>query len=299
MRRNGIGLAAALLLLGWALEAPAQDRRPPQKLPEGVKVERDLAYVPGSHERQKLDLYLPEKKPDAPLPLIVWVHGGGWQGGNKDNPPGLWLVKKGYALASINYRLSQHAKFPAQIHDCKTAIGWLRANAKKYDLDPQHVGAWGASAGGHLVALLGTTGNGKDLEAAGPGAKYPSRVQAVVDLFGPTDLLVLAGKRGGAESPIGKLLGGPASEHAEEAKQANPITYVSKNSAPFLILHGDKDTLVPLSQSQLLVDALKKAGVEVRLITLEGAGHGGEAFGKPEVRQAVDDFFDKHLKPKK
>jgi len=280
MRRNGIGLAAALLLLGWALEAPAQDRRPPQKSPEGIKVERDLAYVPGGHERQKLDLYLPEKKSDAPLPLIVWVHGGGWQGGNKGNPPGLWLVKKGYALASINYRLSQHAKFPAQIDDCKAAVGWLKANAKKYNLDPRHVGAWGASAGGHLVALLGTTGN----------------VQAVVDLFGPTDLLALAGKRGDAESPISKLLGGPAQEHEKEAKQANPITYVSKDTPPFLILHGDKDTLVPLSQSQLLVDALKKAGVEARLITLKGAGHGGEAFGKPEVRQAVDDFFDKHLK---
>jgi acetyl esterase/lipase len=297
MRRHGIALAM-LALLAWAPEALAQDKRPPFQVPAGVKVERDLAYAPGGHERQKLDLYLPEKKPGGPLPLVVWIHGGGWQGGSKDRPAGMWLVPKGYALASINYRLSQHATFPAQIEDCKAAIRWLRANAKKYGLDPQHVGVWGASAGGHLVALLGTTANQKDLDVGG-NTDQSSRVQAVVDLFGPADFQSLSRNSDAARSPVTKLLGGPASENKEKAKQASPLAHVSKDAAPFLILHGDQDKTVPLRQSQLLAEALKKAGVEVRLITLEGAGHGGEAFGKPEQRQAIEDFFDKHLKAKK
>jgi acetyl esterase/lipase len=298
MRRNAIGLAATLVLLAGALEAPAQNKRPAFKVPEGVKVLHDLAYVPEGHERQKLDLYLPEKKPDGPLPLIVWIHGGGWQGGSKDRPPVLYLVNKGYALASVNYRLSQHATFPAQIEDCKAAIRWLRANAKKYDLDPKHVGAAGASAGGHLVALLGTTANVKELDVGGNKGQS-SGVQAVVDLFGPTDFQHLGPNADRAGGAIPKLLGGKASENKEKAKQASPVAHVSKDAAPFLILHGDMDKTVALKQSQLLTDALKKAGVEVRLITLEGAGHGGPAFGQPEQRQAIEEFFAKHLKAKK
>ncbi len=122
----------------------------------------------------RLDLYLPPKA-DAPTPLVIWIHGGGWEAGNKENPPGLGLLKKGYALASLNYRLSQEAKFPAQIEDCKAAIRFLRANAKKYNLDPDHFGVWGASAGGHLVALLGTTGSSRSWKATAPTRTFPVR----------------------------------------------------------------------------------------------------------------------------
>lgn len=138
------------------LDATAQPR--PQT-PAGVKAHRDLEYVPNGHERNKLDLFVPEKA-DGPLPLIIWIHGGGWQNGSKDGCPPLraGYTERGYAVASINYRLSGHATFPAQIEDCKAAIRFLRANAEKYNIDPNRIGVWGASAGGHLVALLGTTG---------------------------------------------------------------------------------------------------------------------------------------------
>src|SRR5262249_14889790 len=260
-------------------------QRPAQRpLPEGVKAHRNLEYVKGGHERQKLDLYLPER--GTSLPVIVWIHGGAWMGGNKENPPGLELVQKGYALASINYRLSQHAKFPAQIEDCKAAIRWLRANAKTYKLDPDHIGVWGASAGGHLVALLGTTATAKSLEGSGGNPDQSSRVQCVVEFFGPADLAKMGEHAGpqskldhnAADSPESKLIGGPIQQNKDKAAAASPVTYVSKDSAPFVILHGDKDPLVPFAQSEVLAAALNKAGVEVRLVKLPGSGHGGPQF---------------------
>src|SRR5262249_44838326 len=169
-------------LLAVASFATAQPARP--KLPEGTKAHANLEYVPGGHARQRLDLYVPAKA-DTPLPVIVWVHGGAWLGGGKGGGgPAVPLVGKGYAVASINYRLSQHAVFPAQIEDCKAAIRWLRANAKTYNLNPERIGVWGASAGGHLVALLGTSGDALDREGKGGNADQSSRVQAAVGFFG-------------------------------------------------------------------------------------------------------------------
>jgi acetyl esterase/lipase len=270
-------------------------RSQPPAAPPGVKVLRDLAYVENGHERQKLDLYLPEQA-TGPLPLIVWVHGGGWRGGNKDHCPAAPLVSKGFAAASINYRLSQHAKFPAQIEDCKAAIRWLRANASNYHLDPNHIGAWGASAGGHLVALLGTTGDSNAFPSHGPNANQSSKVQAVCDWFGPTDFLHLVPLTSKPNNPVALLLGGPVQENKEKAAQASPITYVAKGDPPFLIMHGDQDNVVPVTQSEEFTDALKKAGVEVTLRVLEGAGHGGPAFNSPENRKLIEEFFVKHLK---
>jgi acetyl esterase/lipase len=231
-------LSSLAVLFSLACVAQAQ-----QGVPEGTKVHRDLEYVKDGHERQKLDLYLPEKA-DAPLPVIVWVHGGAWRAGSKDRPPALPFVTKGYAVASINYRLSQHAQFPAQIEGCKAALRWLRANARKYNLDPEHIGVWGASAGGHLVALLGTSGDVKELEGKGGNPEQSSRVQAVVDWFGPTDFLQMGGSHNDAKSPESQLLGGAVQENKEKAAKANPITYVSKDDPPFLIMHGDKGPTV-------------------------------------------------------
>ncbi|MFQ6036700.1 MAG: alpha/beta hydrolase fold domain-containing protein [Sedimentisphaerales bacterium] len=262
-----------------------------------VRVLRDLEYIPGGHERHKLDLYLPQQQLSAPLPLIVWVHGGAWRGGSKDRCPALWFLDKGYAVASINYRLSQHAIFPAQIEDCKAAIRWLRANAKRYSLAAERIGVWGSSAGGHLVALLGTTGDVEEFEV-GPNLDVSSRVQAVCDFFGPTDFLEMGRfpskmNHYAADSPESKLIGGPVLQNKEACRRANPITYITKDDPPFLIMHGDKDMTVPINQSELFYDALKKAGVPVTFHTVSGAGHG---FSGPEIDKMVDDFFDTTIK---
>jgi len=284
---------------------PLQPESPRRSMPD-VRVLRDLEYVPGGHERNRLDLYLPKqaggesRTPDK-LPLIIWVHGGAWRAGSKKNCPAIRFLRKGYAVASINYRLSQHAIFPAQIEDCKAAVRWLRANKDKYALDPKRIGVWGSSAGGHLVALLGTTGDVKKFDK-GKNLNVSSRVQAVCDYFGPTDFTQISRfpsriRHDAPDSPESKLLGVPVQESKKAAQRANPITYVTKDDPPFLIVHGDKDQSVPHNQSQLLYEALKKADAQVKLHTVKGAGHG--RFNSPEVDRMVDDFFDKHLKAKR
>jgi len=288
-----IGSAATL---AWVNLAVSQERpkRPVATISAGVEILRDLQYVAGGHERNRLDLYLPEKV-EGRLPLVVWIHGGAWQAGSKDNCPAVFLTAKGYALASINYRLSQHAVFPAQIEDCKAAIRWLRANAAKYHLDPDHIGAWGSSAGGHLVAMLGTTANVKELEGKSGNLDQSSRVQCVVDWFGPTDMTTMGRQANKPDTPVARLIGGPLQENQMKARKASPLTYVSKDSAPFLIMHGDQDNTVPLNQSEVLAEALKKAGVEVMLVVVKGNGHGGPGFNCPQNRKLIEDFFAKHL----
>ena len=282
------------MLLGASLPSGAQqpNRR---ALPEGVTVQRDLAYVPGGHERQKLDLYLP-KEASKPLPVIVWIHGGGWQAGSKENNPLLAYAGKGYAVASINYRLSQHAVFPSQIEDCKTAIRWLRAHAKTYNLNPSKIGVAGSSAGGHLVAMLGTAGEVKELEGKAGNLDQSSQVQCVVDLYGPTDFSTMGGSHSEPNSPESRLIGGPVTENKDKVQRASPMTYISKNCPPFLILHGDKDKVVAYAQSVVSLDALKKAGIDATLITVQEGGHGGPGFTTGENEKQIELFFEKHLK---
>ncbi|MDE0467812.1 MAG: alpha/beta hydrolase [Candidatus Poribacteria bacterium] len=287
-------LVAATLVLGQRRRAAES-----MKAPEGVTVYRDIAYVADGHERQKLDLYIPDEGEN--LPLIIWIHGGAWLGGDKAhyNPRG--YLKSGYAGASINYRLSQHAIFPAQIKDVKAAVRWLRANADTYRLDPNRFAAWGSSAGGHLVAMLGTTGDVNEFEV-GENLEVSSRVQAIVDYYGPTDFLQMDTHRlpdglvhDAPDSPESKLVGGPIQEHKDRVAKANPITYVSDDDSPFLIIHGDQDKLVPYQQSVLLKDALEKAGVPVTFYKVEGGGHGW--FRDPKVPELTKAFLEKHLKP--
>ena len=269
-----------------------------------VKVEKDVAYAGTTNPRQTLDLMLPKTpKGDKPLPVVVNVHGGAWLQGDKSRGVGqiMPLVASGeYAGVSINYRLSGEAPWPAQAFDCKAAIRWVRANAAKYHLDPDRIGVVGGSAGGHLVAFLGTSGGVEEVEGdLGPNSGLSSKVRCVVDLYGPAELASMGDAPGGSahdrpDSPESKLLGGPILENPAKAKAASPITYVSKDDPPFLIIHGDKDGTVPYDQSVRLSKALKDVGVEVLLVKVEGGGHGN--FRNPEIPRRVRQFFDKHLR---
>jgi acetyl esterase/lipase len=281
-------------------QAQRERRRP--MLPEGVQIIRNLQYGNGNNPRQTLDLYLPADG-RSPRPVIVWIHGGGWRAGSKESA-GLAaaLTRQGFAVASINYRLSGEATFPAQIHDCKAAVRYLRANSAQYKLDPSRIGAWGASAGGHLAALLGTTGDVKELEGDGPNLDQSSAVQAVCDWFGPTDFLQMNRFPSGidhdsADSPESRLIGGRIQDHPDKAAAANPITYIATATKlpPFLIMHGDRDRAVPHNQSQLLHDALRTARAEVTFHTVKDGGHG--QWPDPSLRQQVEQFFLHHLAP--
>ena len=263
----------------------------------------DLAYVTNGHERQKLDLYLPDAGEN--LPLLIWIHGGAFRMGSKEgiefDPVPLAYVEQGYAIASLNYRLSQHAIFPAQIEDCKAAVRWLRAHVTQFRLDPNRFGAWGPSAGGHLVTMLGTAGHVAEFEV-GEHVDVSSRVQCVVDYFGPTDFLQMDAQRlpdgqfhDPADSPESELVGGPIQQNKEKTARANPITYVSADAPPFLIVHGDQDPLVPYGQSVLLVKALQRVGADVTFYTVKGGGHG--CFTDPEVPKLTTEFLAKHIGP--
>ena len=310
MRRRILGnVLAVLVVVGGASLAEAQAPQPksqakakqqPPPIPEGVKAERDIEYARVGEMSLMLDIYRPESS-DQTLPLVVWVHGGGWSGGDKANNPALPLSGRGYVVASINYRLSGVAPFPAQIEDCRAAIRWLRANAAKYGFDPRRIGVWGGSAGGHLVALLGTAGDVTKWDAVGGYTDQSARVQAVCDYYGPTDLLAARtpGGRRDADSPVGRLLGGPVDERENEAREASPVRHVTPDDPPFLIVHGEQDETVSIEQSELLEAALKKAGVRATFIRVKNAGHGFRAGSDPspeEIRNKVIAFFDKHLK---
>ena len=279
-----------------------------QGLPKGVKVERDIRYVPDGDAAQALDLYLPEAGGEKARPLVVWIHGGGWQGGNKSGCPAVGFVNDGYVVASVEYRFSQKAKFPAQIQDCQAAIRWLRANSKKYNIDAEHIGVWGDSAGGHLVALLGTSGGKKAFAAIGGNEDQSDRVQAVCDWYGPADFTLVMKqaeedknaknifKFNTPKDPYSELIGVNLDNNKEKTDAVSPVHYVSKDNPPMLIMHGTHDTLVPFAQSEELTEALKKTGVEVLLQKFPGAGHGGAVFGSPPVRELIETFFAKHLK---
>ena len=309
-------LFVCLALWVTATESFSQQRR---QAPGVQPTFANVPYVPNGGDRQQLDIFLPSNYQEREkLPVLVWIHGGSWQSGSKDDMKMILalmplliggksnFVGQGYACVSINYRYISQAPFPAQIEDCKAAIRWLRANAETYNFDPERIGVWGVSAGGHLSAILGTSPHKKEFEV-GENLEHSSAVQAVCDIFGPTDFTVifeeptpelaelLAGRDLDALTRM--ALGGTFTEKRELITLMSPIAHITKDCPPFLIIHGTEDKLVPVSQSIRFYDALKKAEVDVEMVLIEGAGHDQTIITQSRgLFPKINGFFDKNVK---
>ncbi|NJM95939.1 MAG: alpha/beta hydrolase [Phormidesmis sp. RL_2_1] len=273
----------------------------------------------GEAKRQslQLDLYQPVRSQLESWPVIVYIHGGGWEEFTRKSCPGEAIAQYDYTVACISYRYSQEARFPAQIHDVKAAVRWLRANANIYHLNPDKIGAMGLSAGGHLSALLGTSAGVLALEGEHGYDEFSSEVQAVVDWFGPTDFSQIPLAYEGIPTPeefqtlkdrpwahltrvVTQLIGGTVADNPEPVALANPISFITPDDPPFWILHGTKDTVVPISQSELLVEALQAQNVPVEFYRDEQRGHDTKGDHQeaiaPEIMAQTMTFFDHHLK---
>jgi len=280
---------------------PEKGGRP---MPAGVDAKPDLAYADTDNPRQKLDLYLPKlRKSEKPLPVIVFIHGGGWRAGDKTGGAaqvGRFVSSGEYAGASIGYRLTGEAQWPAQIHDCKAAIRWIKAHASEYGLDATKIAVWGSSAGGHLVSMLGTSGDVKELEGTlGKNLDQNSKVTCVANYYGPEDLLTMVkqpskmDRTKGSDYPEALLLGGSVPEKQALAKEASPVTHVSAGDAPFFTAHGSKDPTVPFAQGQEIHAALLKAGVPSYFQEMTNGGHG---FRSEILDVRLKQFFDLYLR---
>jgi acetyl esterase/lipase len=273
------------------------------QISESITALRDLDYAGTKNPRQALDLYLPKKRTtDKPLPVVVFIHGGGWAngdkaGGYKQVQP--FVMTGEYAGASIGYRLTNEAQWPAQLHDCKAGLRWLRAHAKEHGLDPDHIAVWGTSAGGHLVSILGTSGDVPELEGkVGPHTDLSSRVQAVVNYFGPENFITMVTQPSTVDRtvdsyPEAALLGGRVQDKKDAAIHASPVTYISAGDPPVLTAHGTDDPLVPYAQGTEFHEKLKAAQVPSLLITMKNGGHG---FSHPQLTEMVAAFLAKHLR---
>lgn len=283
-------------------EAASAYLRDPPRL-RNFQIIHDIPYAGTMNPRQMLDLWLP-KKATGRLPLIVYIHGGGWQQGDKSRGflVAAPLLQSGrYIGASINYRLTDEATWPAQLHDCKAAIRWLRAHASTYGIDPDRIAVYGGSAGGHLAAMCGLTAGRPEMDGVlGQHTNVSTAVRCVVDYCGPTDLPGLLAYTntfthlGAAHSPETKLLGGRVADRLEAARAASPVTYITSQAPPFLIAQGTKDRIVPYNQSERLNQALLDAKVSPApiFITLDGADH---VFFSRALNQRTGRFLDLHL----
>jgi acetyl esterase/lipase len=298
-------LALAVALPSFAQDLAAQKKKVLEIAEKSqVEVHLDQSYADNSNPKQMLDLYLPRKRSsDQPLPVVVFIHGGGWIHGDRIGAAAgaITLSRTGdYAAVSVGYRLTNEARWPEQIYDCKAAIRWIRGHAKEYHLDGDHIAAWGSSAGGHLSSLLGTSGDVKELEGKeGSFTTQSSRVACVVNLCGPQDFTkALMFDREGKpvvkdEAVIG-LLGGTYEEKHAEAVAASPLTYVTKDDPPFLNAQGTKDQRVAYGNAEWIHSALSKVGVPSLLIPITDGGHG--SVSNPELKKRAEQFLGMHLR---
>ena len=284
--------AASLVVLSiLTLSARAAD-------PIKITSANDITYAKVNDVELKLDMARPAEG-DGPFPVVFVIHGGGWRGGNKKDTRGALgeFARRGYVGISPQYRFCPKDVFPAQVHDVKAAVRWIKTHAKEYKVDPEHVGAVGFSAGGHLAMMLGLTGPMDGLEGEAPKDAPDTKIHAVVNYFGPTDLSATDYPEI-TQPIIQEFLGGTPKDKAKEAARASPITFVSKGDAPVLTFQGTKDPLVPHSQAIKLADALTSAGVPGRVELLVGAGHGWGGDDMTRTLNEMFEFFDQYLKPK-
>jgi len=273
----------------WGAEAATSSR---------ATVHSDIRFADADGVALFLDLHLPVEVENPPL--VMFIHGGGWTGGDRKGNRLEWILPYGFAIARIEYRLSQEAIFPAQIYDCKGALRWLRAHQQQYGYDAKRVVAAGTSAGGHLAALMGTSGGVAELEGKTAGyEQFSSRVQGVIDYFGPTDFLLRSKDQPAkTEEPAGsvyQLLGGPVREKQALARLASPVFHVDAEDPPLLMLHGEKDQLVHLSQSQRLLSSYQSHHLDGQLHIEGGQGHGWRPPSAQEQKLVLQ-FLGKHLR---
>jgi acetyl esterase/lipase len=260
---------------------------------------QDVEYANINGRSLKLDIHMPDDVKNPPL--IMWIHGGGWIGGNKNDASFKWITKHGFALASISYRFSTEAIFPAQIHDCKGALRWLKANASKYGYSVEKVGVSGSSAGGQLAAFIGNSYGDKFNEGeVGGNLDQSTKVDAVIDFYGATDFILRAKTQASRANDVGsvcyKLFGGPTSEKTELARQASAVFFLDPQDPPFLIFHGDKDNTVLPDQSQRIHEAYSQAGLKSELVIIKDGSHGGKGFFTEKTRQQMIDFLNQYLR---
>jgi acetyl esterase/lipase len=266
--------------------------------PADVLFEKDVVYGRGGGTDLKLDISRPKGAAGKKLPCVVVIHGGGWAAGDKSAHDDLtWkFAQRGYVSATVGYRFAPANLFPAQVNDVKCAVRFLRANADKYGIDPQRVGAVGFSAGAHLSMMLATVDKEDGLEGDGGWPDQPSKVQAAVSFFGPTDLAATDIPEA-ARNIVKGFIGGTPAEKPREFRHASPLTYVSPGDAPMLLFQGTRDVLVPHTQALAMTEAMTRYNIPGRVELLIGAGHG---WGGRELDHTVNQtyaFFDQYLKP--
>lgn len=286
-------VAAFLAVVGpYPSFAVSAEKEPPGQLEE-------IVYAEVDGRRLSLDLHMPTA--DRPLPTVIWVHGGAWRSGSRQDVPAIELTRHGYAIASVDYRLSVDSQFPAQVHDIKAAIRYLRANAASYGLDAERFAIAGSSAGGHLAALVGVTGGNAALEGdVGRDHEASSRVRAIASFYGASNLGTILSQ----STPHGLsvrmpalqlLLGGQPDQTVQLARLASPVAHVDADDPPLMLIHGDQDPQMPFEQSSELRQTYREAGLEVEFVTIEGGRHGGAVFFTDERIAEVARFFDRHM----
>ncbi len=285
-----------------SLLIPFQTASAQDAIPDSVSFEKDIEYANPDGQHLQLNMARP-KDGDGPFPAVICIHGGGFRAGTREgfNELCLQLSQRGYVAVTVSYRLAPKYQFPAAVHDVKAAVRWVRANAAKYDIDPDRIGTTGGSAGGHLAQFLGVTSGVKQFEGDGGNAEYSSSVDCVVNFYGPSDFTKSYDASVDAAEVLPLFLGGNLQQQRQRHIEASPLSWVTPEASPTLCIHGTNDNYVAHEQAIWLIDRLNASGIEATLMTIENGDHGFRT-SSPEVKARIEnarfEFFDKHLKTK-